>query len=162
MPSLSITNAWPEDLLPSPFINYSGQLRVPTLVSEASAAAVVRRKRFQTIYNSIAVKWNFTLTEYDDFQTFVQDTLGNGTASFTINLKYPENSVLTGWQVRFASEGWEATYMDVPRWEISATLDLIQPTTLGSATRRTGWSLFFDSNLDNVFLDGLEFFVKEP
>ena len=122
--NLTIDNAWPSSL-PLPTVQFSGEPRNATITSQDLAMALTARSRFSRSYNAIAVSWQFTTAQYDDFKNFLLNDLGNGTAMFSIELKFPKNSELTQWAVRLI-EGHAAEYQD-GIWKVSAALELVNP-----------------------------------
>lgn len=97
--TLDTVNSWPATL-PLPFVNAQGAARVPTLVSPLTSGRVVRRRRWVTSYAVVTVLWKLTRLEYAEFLTFWGTTLGNGSARFALELRYPKNSELTEWVVQ--------------------------------------------------------------
>jgi hypothetical protein len=94
------------------------------------------------------VSWVLGLVEHDDFATFFETTLSNGAAVFALDLKYPRNSTLEEWAVRFIG-GYESDYLD-GMWQVSAALDLVRRTIV---TTTADWSEFLvypeESGIDN-------------
>lgn len=125
---------WPEDTgshLPLPYCEFSGVPRNASIVSEKESPRISRRSRFQRQFSSISVRWVLTEAELADFETFYDETLGNGVACFSIDLRYPRNSELTPWLVRFDG-GYQITKSDgLP--VVEATLNLINPMTVADA-----------------------------
>lgn len=124
MPTLPLTTEWPSTL-PLPFIDYSGAPRHATLMTNAESPAYVRRSRFERSYNTLSVSFIFNESQYEAFESFVTDTLANGASQFILELRYPLNSALTEWAVRF-EEGWESNFNDGV-WTITAILELVNP-----------------------------------
>ena len=116
--------SWPA-AIPLPLIDYSGGPRNGTIVSDVNSGAIERRSRFERSYAEIEATWRLTGTQYVTFKAFFSDTLGDGTAQFKLELRYPNNSVLTEWAVRFLG-GYAAQYLN-GMWEIKTTLDVINP-----------------------------------
>ena len=119
-----ITNTWPVNI-PLPAIDHSGAPRQAVLTSSGAESRVDRRSRFQKAYASLSVSWMLTTEQMAAFETFYITTLSNGTAQFKLELRYPLNSALTEWAVRFEgeysakhNEGW---------WTVETTLDIINP-----------------------------------
>lgn len=121
---LQVDIDWPV-ALPLPFLEYSGEPRNGTLVSPTDAAAISRRSRFERSYTTLSVAWVFTDAQYQSFKTFFATTLGNGTAQFAIELRFPLNSGLTEWSVRI-EDGYTAAHEE-GMWRVQATLDLVNP-----------------------------------
>lgn len=124
---ITLDNEWPATL-PLPAIDYSGIPRNQTIYSPDVAYFVERRSRFTRSYCLLSVTWKFDDDQFELFKTFV-DSLGNGTAQFKIELRFPKNTALTEWAVRLEPT-YEGTYTD-GRWDISAGLELISPIALG-------------------------------
>lgn len=124
MPELAVTTSWPSTL-PLPFIDYSGAPRHATLMTNAESPRYTRRSRFERSYNTIAISFIFNQSQYDAFEAFIEDDLANGAAQFIIELRFPLNSALTEWAVRF-EEGWESNYNDGV-WTVTAILELVNP-----------------------------------
>jgi hypothetical protein len=115
---------WPANL-PLPLLDYSAQPANGTLVSEPSEAVRIARSRFQRTNAAISVSWNFTAAEYSSFKAFYDATLGNGCAQFSLSLRYPLNSELTDWMVRFVGD-YQSEYLD-GTWGVRANLDVVNP-----------------------------------
>jgi hypothetical protein len=115
---------WPTDL-PLPLLDYSGSPANRTLTSQPSEAVRVARSRFQRTNAAISVSWNFTEAEYSSFKAFFDATLGNGCAQFSLSLRYPLNSDLTEWLVRFVGD-YQSEYLD-GTWGVKANLDVVNP-----------------------------------
>lgn len=122
--TLTINNEWP-DTLPLPLIEYSGTPRHATINSPEDTPSIDRRSRFTRSYNTLEVSWCFTHEQFELFQSFVRYDLGNGTAQFKIELKFPKNSALTEWAVRFEGS-YEAEEVD-GLWKVNAALELVNP-----------------------------------
>lgn len=75
-------------------------------------------------YVSLSVMWTLLPAELDAFKVFFHDTLGQGTASFRIELRYPRNSDLDDWIVRFDGTGYEMDYLD-GAWSVRSGLVLL-------------------------------------
>lgn len=120
---------WPVTL-PLPFVDYSGAPRNTTLVAPGESAGQMSRSRFQTSYSGLSVSWILTTpAEKAAFETFYTTTLYNGTAAFEIELRFPKNSELTAWMVRFSGDGYDMQWAD-GNWVITAALDLLMPMEL--------------------------------
>jgi hypothetical protein len=119
---IPVETEWPS-ALPLPFIDYNGATRNATITSPNGAQIIARRSRFTRSYVPLLVGWNFTQGEYDAFSDFFLNTLGNGAALFSISLRYPRNTSLEDWIVRFL-EGYEANGGD-GIWMVSAPIDLV-------------------------------------
>lgn len=115
---------WPASL-PLPFIDYSGNPRNATITTPSENPSIVHRQRFTRSYSDLSVVWHFDDDQLAIFTNFVSETLGNGTAQFKMELKYPLNSALTEWAVRLGG-GYESTYEDGV-WKVMAGLELMNP-----------------------------------
>lgn len=124
---LALETVWPD--LPLPKVDYTGAPRNSTLVSKKSEAYITRRSRFERSYSILSVSWCFTTEQLVVFEAFFAGELDNGIAQFKIELRFPENSALKEWAVRF-DEGYTTTYEEGV-WSVQATLDLISPVTFG-------------------------------
>jgi hypothetical protein len=125
--NIQIDTPWPATL-PLPTIDYAGTPINSTLFSATQSDKIDRRSRTTRTYVSIKVTWALDDTEYSAFKEFFKTTLDIGTSQFSIELRYPKNSVLTTWAARF-SEGYQVDYGDGVRI-IGAQLDLVNPHTL--------------------------------
>jgi hypothetical protein len=121
--------SWPETL-PLPLLDYAGRPRYAVLSSPKDNAFIARRSRFTKAHLAVSVSWMLVPGEYDAFRTFYTTTLGNGTAVFPLEIRYPQNSVLTEWTVRFRG-GYTAMPLE-GLWNLTAELELINPIDLGS------------------------------
>lgn len=121
---LQVDIAWPTSI-PLPSLDFSGAPRNSTLVSPEESATIVRRSRFQRSYSMLSVGWVLTEAQYQDLCDFFLGDLGNGTAQFKIELRYPKNSELTEWSVRFGG-GYEAS-REEGYWTVRASLELVNP-----------------------------------
>lgn len=123
---LALETVWPD--LPLPKVDYTGIPRNTTLVSKRDSAYIARRSRFERTYALLSVSWCFTDDQLEAFETFFAEELDNGIAQFKIELRYPENSALKEWAVRF-DEGY-STSNEEGRWLVSASLDLVGPVEI--------------------------------
>lgn len=124
----AIDIAWPSTL-PLPSIDYTGQPIYPLLISPIQGTIhIERRSRFTTSYTDLSVTWMLSETEHDAFETFFSTTLGNGTAQFQIELKFPTQSALVQWAVRFLGE-FTATHLD-GFWQVQAAMRLVIPIVI--------------------------------
>jgi len=124
--TLAIDISWPV-AIPLPFVDYSGTPKNTTIVSATENAIIIRRSRFTRSYTAISVSWVLTREQYEAFQEFFADTLGNGVSQFKLELRYPLNSALTWWAVRF-EDGYESDYDD-GMWRVETMLLLVNPVT---------------------------------
>lgn len=141
---LDLQAKWPV-AIPLPFLDYAGRPRYSTISSPIANGFISRRSRFTKGNLSISVSWILTMEEYDIFRDFYRDALGNGTAIFELELKYPKHSTLTAHAVRFRG-GYTATPNDCI-WNITTELDVVNPIQLGSLAPLssgifTGYELF--------------------
>ena len=116
--------SWPTTI-PLPHVDYSGEPQNATVFSDIATGSAQRRSRFERSYLSVSVTWNLTSAEYVLFQDFFLSTLGNGAAQFKIELRYPKNTALTYWSVRFM-DTYQPSYDD-GIWTITAGLDVVNP-----------------------------------
>lgn len=119
----SLNNFWPASV-PLPCIDYTGSARNTTVVSRPESGYLARRFRFTKTYVELNVTWMLKPEEYDSFRSFYAIELSNGTALFEMELRYPKQSILKDWGVRF-SGGYIARSLD-GMWEVAADLDLVQ------------------------------------
>ena len=165
--NVTVDISWPSTL-PLPYIDYNGTPRNSTTVGPIEDGNhVQRRSRSRKAYFSITMQWVLKPSELEAFQTFFDTTLGNGTAAFSIELRFPKNSELTEWMVRFDGDGYQTQYQD-GLWQVSADLDLITPIVLEDEAAVIGYAPFLveaeESGVDpEVFetSDGHEFYVVE-
>lgn len=122
--TLPLDITWPA-ALPLPFLDYSGQAVNGTLVGTARNIVIERRSRFERSYREVGVEWRFDPEQYEAFKAFFYTTLGNGTAQFKIELRFPLNSDLTEWAARIAG-GFDSVY-DEGVWRVAASMDLVNP-----------------------------------
>jgi hypothetical protein len=128
--TITTTHAWPATL-PLPSLEYDGAASVPTIVSTGSSAKNRRRSRWRTPYAILNVKWTLTEAQLDTFLTFWSDTLGNGAAQFTIELRYPKNSSLDTWIAQFVGD--IEISPDDNMQSVGSMLQLVSKTTLPDA-----------------------------
>jgi len=121
--AINVTNSWPISL-PLPFLDYTGAARVPTIVSQAGSARVQRRSRWTAPYATVNVVWRLSPDEYLALVTYWDETLRNGTAKFTMELRYPKNSALDTWIVQFLGE-LEVTPIENGIREVVAVLQIL-------------------------------------
>lgn len=134
MKLIPVSQVWPELTqgsessggvgLPLPLRSYEAGPRNATLADDLTMPKLARRSRLKTSYTTLNVEFVFSLSQYDLFQSFWFNTLFNGTAVFRIPLRYPENSVLTYWNVRWIGN-FMAKYLD-GNWSVKGQFDLIQ------------------------------------
>jgi hypothetical protein len=121
---------WPTTL-PLPFIDYTGTVRMATLSSSLQQGRIDRRQRFTVSIPTLQVQWILSAAELVAFQTFFNTTLHGGTALFEMELKYPRNTELNSWVVRFL-QGYQARRVD-SFWIISVPLELLRSSTIPAA-----------------------------
>jgi hypothetical protein len=124
---LTIDNEWPATL-PLPYLDYSGNPYNQTIYSPDGAFFIARRSRFTKSYCILSVAWNFDDDEFEAFKLFVLNSLGNATSQFKIELRFPKNTELTEWAVRFES-GYQANQNDGV-WNVIAALELVNPVNI--------------------------------
>jgi hypothetical protein len=124
MSQLTVNAVYPT-ALPLPSISYSGEPRNSTIISKDTAALLYRRSRNIRSYGSLSVQWVLTLAEWTALRAFISTTLHGGVDAFKIELRYPNNTSLTEWAVRFQNDVDGAH--DEGMWKISAVLDLVNP-----------------------------------
>lgn len=120
----AVTADTDETTLPLPFLEYSGEPRNAKIESKANVQKIIRRSRFTKSYPMANLTWIFTQVQYYAFLAFYDAGLGLGTASFRINLRYPLNTDLTEWVVRFVGEGMTARQL-VGAWQVTASVELL-------------------------------------
>ncbi len=123
---LALETAWPD--LPLPKVEYNGFPRNSTLVSKRTSSYITRRSRFERSYALLSVSWCFTDSQLETFETFFATELDNGIAQFKIELRYPRNSALKIWAVRF-HEGYTTSFEE-GTWMVQASLDLVSPVLI--------------------------------
>jgi hypothetical protein len=128
--TITVDIAWPETI-PLPFLDFSGSPRNATISSTIESPRIEQRSRFGTSYGTLSVQWVLTAAELVLFETFYNDTLGNGTSCFSIDLRFPKNSQLTEWMVRFV-DTYGVSYTDGVA-TVESKLDLVRQTTISDA-----------------------------
>ena len=122
--NITMTNEWPATL-PLPYIDFVGAPRYATLVTPNDLKIRSRRARFLRSYKTLELSWNFTEAQFSTFRDFFEDDLGNGSAQFQIELRFPLTSELTAWAVRFTG-GFNSVKLEGLR-KVNATIDLVTP-----------------------------------
>ncbi|QDP54893.1 MAG: hypothetical protein Unbinned3891contig1000_91 [Prokaryotic dsDNA virus sp.] len=123
--------------IPLPFLDYNGSFRDGTLRSSDKFGAVHRRSRFVKNYREIQLQWRLGVAQWDAFEYFYRTTLGNGSASFKIELRYPKNSELTEWVLKLMGS-ISSQYVDGIRF-VSATGYLMEKVSQADAAALAGW-----------------------
>lgn len=149
---------WPTTL-PLPYVDFDGHPMQATLSSPVKNAKIQRRSRFYTAVTDVSVKWVLGIAENEEFEAFFEESLDNGAALFSIDLKYPKLTELTNWIVRI-KEGYSAEYQD-GNWIIEAGMELIRRGVLSAPASIEGYTYFLvldeDSGLEHVqFVDADE------
>jgi hypothetical protein len=126
--NIDITNEWPSSL-PLPFFEFAGDAGAATLHGPASRAKIKRRSRQERVHVNLSVKWTFARAEMKTFLAFWEDTLGNGTASFKIELRYPKGSALDTYIVKFITE-LDVVTADQGIWDVAASIQIVQSATV--------------------------------
>jgi len=124
--TLTVINSWPSTI-PLPRVDFTGGPVNSALVSATEGPGLQRRQRWIRSYAVASVSWILTQTEYELFETFFLNTLGMGIAVFDIQLRYPLNSALTHWAVRF--QGDYESEKDDTMHNVRAVLDIVNPIT---------------------------------
>lgn len=127
--TIELNIEWPAELIPLPYVDYSGGNRDATLFPSSDSAASLRRSRFSRTYYNLDISWRLRVIEYEAFLEFFKTTTNNGAALFSIDLLFPKNSGLTNWAARFAGDGFDARYID-NIWQVSSQFDLLYPTDI--------------------------------
>lgn len=123
MSNLALATVWPAEV-PLPYFEWSGRPRNAKLESKADIEKIHRRARFLKNFQEGVCAWVLTPVQYYAFQAFYNDVLGGGVAQFRIGLRYPFNSELTDWAVRFAGDGFQSRYIE-GMWQVSAQIELM-------------------------------------
>jgi len=134
--NIPIEIEWPN--IPLPHCDFTGSTTNATISTPSDVGGTIVRSRFRKSYPTIGVKWNFLVSDYDAFLTFFQDTLGNGTACFKIDLRYPKNSELKSHIVRIAN-GVTSTAQD-GTWLVEGQMEILGPSVsemAGTALQET-------------------------
>lgn len=121
--NLQVDITYPD--LPLPRLDYSGSPRNATLTNKPEDLAINRRSRFQRSYSMLSVEWVLTDAQFAALKAFVAEDLGNGTAGFKMELRYPKNSELKWWEVRLDG-GYMAAHED-GMWQVQGVLELMNP-----------------------------------
>jgi hypothetical protein len=114
---------WPSDL-PVPLESFSGEPLYGNSYTDVKSEALYRVNRFKKVYYRLSVSWIFTDEQFSTFQNFFDNDLFNGTSVFKIELRFPKNSELKSWAVRFLG-GYEAELQDKGIWKVRADLLLL-------------------------------------
>jgi hypothetical protein len=124
--------------LPLPRNQHDTTPRNSTLSDTLDQANILRRARFKPAYATLGVEWVFTVAEYATFQQF-WSYLGNGCAQFRIPLRYPEDSILTPWIVRFLGE-FTSQPLD-GMWSVKAKIELTKKGYVNDVSAPHGYTL---------------------
>lgn len=138
---LNVANTWPATL-PLPSLEYSGAAFVPTIISPNSAGRSRRRSRWTTTYANVDVNWKFSKDQYAAFLVFWGTTLGNGSATFSIELRYPKSTDLDVWVVQFVG-GLNNQTEDESIKLVQATLQIHTLAAIADAATYADPSFFF-------------------
>lgn len=140
MPTITTNNSWPATL-PLPFVDYSGVSQVPTLRSPRTSGRLKFRKRYKLTYQTLSCTWKLNWTQWQAFKTFHETTLGNGTARFEMELRYPLNSALTTWICQFIGTIEHSPILNGIR-EVRTQIQLYHPNTVADKAAATGTTPF--------------------
>lgn len=124
MPTLSVTKDWDNSGLPTPFIEYGGDLLSVVDISRSLEGKVSAAERDLNEYPVLNVGWRLSGSQLETFETFWEGTLNNGSATFILDLRYPKNSAVTQWAVQFVSE-YQFRMQAPGRYSVEATIQLI-------------------------------------
>lgn len=117
---------WP-GTLPDPQIEGYGLKQASMVVStEMEAGNTKSRRRSLVRYDKFSVKWILSETQMAAFRTWFDDaTTGanGGQAWFTVNLN-TGSGVLASSTARFVGGNWDASYVTVGIWQVSAQLEV--------------------------------------
>jgi hypothetical protein len=116
--------AWPTDRIAIPVPDYNAGPRNATISSAPGYPVTFHRSRFQKSYVVLRVGWFLDESQNNALKSFFFYTVYNGTAPFSLELRYPQNSALATWMVRFL-EGLEMEHID-GGWKVTGTLELIR------------------------------------
>lgn len=163
---ISVFTNWPLSV-PIPYIDFSGIPRNTTLISAKESGSIQRRSRFVKAYDVVQATWVLNADQYFSFSDFFKHSLGEGTASFILDLSFPKNSELVSWVCRFGEGGYEATH-ESGFWRVAAILDLLFPEELPVRSELLEWQQFFvlptSEDIDeDIFLetsDEFAFYVR--
>lgn len=117
------------ETIPLPYYEYAGQVRNSTIVAPDERIASSRRSRTTPNFATLQVRWILSIAQYAAFRAFVEKNLGNATALFNIQLRYPSNLYLDGWIVRFTGGKYLAAFVE-NKWNLEATLDLVRQVVM--------------------------------
>jgi len=144
---LVIDLTWPDGTgseddtaLPLPYVDYAGSNRNATITSTIEGGPYLRRSRFDKYYIPLLVSWRLNEAELAALRRFFETALGNGSAAFALELRYPKNTELTTWKVRFVG-GYSCEFLD-GLWAVSARLDLLDKDELEDQATLLGLSTF--------------------
>lgn len=122
---------WPSTI-PLPSIDYAGAPRNASITSPVESPRIFYRSRFFTSYSSIGVRWSLSTDELTAFRSFYLEELGNGIACFAMDLRFPLNSELRTWLVRFEG-GYRITFSDGIAF-VTAQLSLVREMEIADAS----------------------------
>lgn len=126
--------------LPLPLVDYSGHPTHVSIASSSESAKLARRRRFRASGAEANLSWVFTVDEYDIFKAYYLTDLDLGAAEFQMELRYPLNSSLTLWIVKFIGQ-YEASYID-GNWLVKCTAQLLHPAAVDAQAQVVGYDLF--------------------
>lgn len=149
---LTINQSWPATL-PLPFIDFEGYPTPSTLTGTLREGNILRRRRFTSSYVGVQVRWHFDANQFQTFESFFSVTLHCGVSQFLLTLRYPQNTELTSWAVRFV-EGYESLPFDDSRWEVRAPLLLVQTAILSDWVSIIPHAILDDEGLPILDDDG--------
>ena len=132
----TVTTAWPSSL-PLPVIAFNGQGVYSTVKTDVNGLVPAFRSRFKSNYPQLTLRFALVGNQFQSFRSFYQTLvsgsgLWNGICSFAIPLRFPYNTALLDWAVRFVdaydatafSPGWSKAL-----WTVEANVELLYPMT---------------------------------
>lgn len=116
--------SWPSTI-PLPALEFQGGLVDSTLVSKSDQGLIQKRARFTPNYPALSLSWVLTPTQYAAFTTFFEDTLFDGMAIFALALRFPVNTSLKTWGVRFEGNFSSIQSERNGMWKVEANANVI-------------------------------------
>ncbi len=115
---------WPSTL-PLPALEYAGVVLDSTIISKSDQGLIQKRARFEPVYPALSLSWVFTPAQYAAFLTFFNDTLYDGMAIFALALRFPLNTSLKTWGVRFEGSFSSVQIERNGLWRVESNLNVL-------------------------------------
>jgi len=114
---------WPQNVFPNPDGSFAAQSATTTIRTKMEGGRSRQRSRFSQEVRAYNAVWTFTDVQYLMFQTYLANTLNNGTVWFEILLPNGDNG-LQSYTARFKDGIFKSNYVPVLHWRVSATLEV--------------------------------------